>query len=404
MAAILSQSVSARATATESACIATSFAPISPTDYEGERPLRHSRTSLVAFCLVAAATFPGFSRAQDAVTPAVDTMVAPSSLSTPQYDELVAPVALYPDSLLADVLAASTYPLEVVDAERWASDSANASLAGDDLASALDAEPWDPSVKSLVAVPDVLAMLDSHLDWTVELGQSFLADPDAVLAAVQRMRARAAASGNLSSDAEQTVTDTDNEIAISPPPSGDLYVPQYDPWCAFGNWPYSVPAPYFFEPWPGYCEPAQYSVLFSTAIVLPFGYWGWGYFNWRRRELLVRPDYYHHFHPASEPKTNVWYHDAKQDRIAASRISGSARALVMPKAMHQLRAGEEINRAVHPAMAFQRFASPRIGQMTPQRRLPVIRPALRTAAHAYAPAAHAFAPAAPHGAPPPFRH
>lgn len=351
-----------------------------------EASVRLSRILLLAVCLIALTAFPGLSPAQDALVPAIQTTVGVSSLTVPQYDELVAPIALYPDALLADTLAASTYPLEVVEADRWASDPANASLSDDNLTAALDVLPWDPSVKSLVPFPDVLGMLDSHLDWMEELGQAFLGDPDAVLAAVQRMRARALTAGNLSSDAEETVSDTDNEIAISPPPSDDLYVPQYDPWCAFGNWPYSVPAPYFFEPWPGYCEPAQYSVVYAPGIAWPFSYWSWGYFDWRHRKLLVRRDYYNRFHPVSAPKNNVWYHDAKQDALAAAvRIAQNNRAHAPLVPARPLSGANNLARAQRPFEAFRRFSPPRIVQMAPQRPMALSRPASRPVAHGFAP-------------------
>jgi hypothetical protein len=335
--------------------------------------VRLSRKPLLALCVLASAAFPGFSPAQDQVVPAIQTTVAAPSLSIPQYDELVAPVALYPDALLADVLAASTYPLEIVEEDRWLGESDNASLAGDNLAAALGAQPWDPGVKSLAPFPDVVAMLDSHLDWTEELGQAFLANPDAVLAAVQRMRARAIAAGSLSSNGEETVADTDNEIAISTPPSDYLYVPEYDPWCAFGNWPYSVPRPYFFEPWPGYCEPDEYSVVFSPGVALPFDYWSWGYFDWRHKKLLVRRGSYDRFHPASEPAGNVWRHDARQEMTAAMRTLQGAHKIAPPA--QRPRVGTGFARAPRAATEFPRFMPQRMVRAEPQRPVFVPRPA-----------------------------
>ena len=131
--------------------------------------------------------------------------VAPQEL-----DAMLAPVALYPDPLIAQILMASTYPLEVVEADRWLQEPANTGLKGAQLMSALDQQPWDPSVKSLVPFPQILRMMDSNLDWTERLGNAFLADQAAVMDSVQRLRQRAEATGELMSSPQQTVLWRDN--------------------------------------------------------------------------------------------------------------------------------------------------------------------------------------------------
>jgi hypothetical protein len=183
---------------------------------------------IIALCAAAAIAIATGCRAQDGPPPAQQAGSSGSPLTEDQLDQLVAPVALYPDPLLADVLTAATYPLEVVEADRWIAEPGNSSLNGDALTTTLAAEDWDPSVKSLVPFPDVLQMMDAHLDWMESLGEAFLAQPDDVMNAVQQMRRRAQNAGNLNSPADESVSSEDDMIAISPPPSDVIYVPQYD--------------------------------------------------------------------------------------------------------------------------------------------------------------------------------
>jgi hypothetical protein len=259
------------------------------------------------------------SAAQDAPPsagmPPPDASAPPPAPSTPglaqaDLDQLVAPVALYDDSLLTDVLTASTYPLEVVEAHRWLADPANAALKGDDLANALANQDWDPSVKALVPFPDVLANLDNHLDWTEHLGEAFLAQQGDVMDAVQRLRHRAQQAGTLKSSSEQAgASDDGGDVTISPPPTQVIYVPTYDPWCAYGAWPYPVGGPYYYSPWAGECGPDDYGIAFDAGLYLPFGYWDWGYFDWRDHRIDINRDRYNHFHPDHVSAGNVWTHD-----------------------------------------------------------------------------------------------
>jgi hypothetical protein len=264
---------------------------------------------IIALCAAAAIAIATGCRAQDGPPPAQQAGSSGSPLTEDQLDQLVAPVALYPDPLLADVLTAATYPLEVVEADRWIAEPGNSSLNGDALTTTLAAEDWDPSVKSLVPFPDVLQMMDAHLDWMESLGEAFLAQPDDVMNAVQQMRRRAQNAGNLNSPADESVSSEDDMIAISPPPSDVIYVPQYDSWCAFGAWPYPPSAPYYFSPWPGDCLQADDLVSFDAGIAWPFMFWDWGYFDWRHHQLRIHRDRYDHFHPGREPKDDVWRHD-----------------------------------------------------------------------------------------------
>jgi hypothetical protein len=159
---------------------------------------------------------------------------------------MLAPIALYPDDLLADVLAAATYPLDVVEAARWLQDPRNAALKGDQLFAA-----WDPSVKSLALFPHILRMLDANLEWTEQLGEAYLADPAAVTDVVQRLRRRAQSAGRLVSTSQEIVrteqepTRIEEPITIEAPSSEVVYVPICDPSFAYGPWPYPDFPPFF---------------------------------------------------------------------------------------------------------------------------------------------------------------
>src|SRR5215813_12827259 len=165
-------------------------------------------------------------------------------LSQPQLEQLVAPIALHPDPLLSQMLMASTYPTEVIQAARWV--SANPGVSGAALQEAMQKQPWDPSVKALTAVPQVLQMMSDKLDWTQQLGDAFLGQQAELLAAVQALRRRAEAAGHLKSTDQQKVSkaaktvgsSTTSIISIEPTNPEYLYVPVYDPRVCYGDWPY----------------------------------------------------------------------------------------------------------------------------------------------------------------------
>ena len=160
-----------------------------------------------------------------------------------ELEQILAPVALYPDSLLAQILMASTYPLEVVQADRWAKQ--NTTLKGDALTAALEKQPWDPSVKSLVNFPQVLAMMSEKLDWTQKLGDAFLAQQKEVMASVQTLRKRAADAGTLKTTEEQKVIIEQETIVIQSASPQVVYVPAYNPTVVYGTWAYpSYPPAY----------------------------------------------------------------------------------------------------------------------------------------------------------------
>ena len=174
-----------------------------------------------------------------------------------ELEQIVAPIALYPDALLAQIFMASTYPLEIVEAARWS--KAHPEVKGDAVAGAVQSQTWDPSVKSLCAFPDVLAMMNEKIDWTQKLGDAFLAQQKEVMQAVQVLRNKAKETGNLKSTKEVTVktepapagAPAPQTIIIESPDPEVVYVPTYNPTVVYGAWAYPSYPPYYYYP-PGY--------------------------------------------------------------------------------------------------------------------------------------------------------
>lgn len=189
-----------------------------------------------------------------------------------ELDQLLAPIALYPDSLISQILMASTYPLEVVDASRFAQQNKN--LKGDALTKALEAKSWDPSVKSLVNFPQVLSMMDSKLDWTQKLGDVFLAQQKAVMDTIQSLRAKAQAAGNLKTTTEQRIIVEEKIIKIEPVSPTVVYVPVYNPTIVYGPWWYPAYPPYYYYP-PGYVASSMFWFGAGVAYGAAWGY-AWG--------------------------------------------------------------------------------------------------------------------------------
>jgi Protein of unknown function (DUF3300) len=220
----------------------------------------------------------------DATTPPPTS--SPEGPSEGRLEQLVAPIALYPDALLGQILMASAYPLEVVDAERWRRDPANVGLQSDALAAALQNQTWDPSVKSLTAWPEVLAMMDGQIEWTEALGEAFIANPPAVMDAVQRLRAKAYAAQRLASGPEMTVSDDDGEIGIAPTDASMVYAPTYDPDVVFGPWGWPDDPPFTFSGWYDDCQVGDLGWCWAGFFYSPL-FWGWDAFDWRGHRLTV---------------------------------------------------------------------------------------------------------------------
>ena len=195
-----------------------------------------------------------------------------------ELDQLLAPIALYPDSLLSQILMASTYPLEIVQAARWV--KPNKDLKGDALTAELEKQPWDPSVKSLVNFPQILQMMNEKLDWTQKLGDAFLAQEKEVMGTIQSLRAKAYAEGNLKTTKEQTViVEKDPQVIIIEPASPQVvYVPTYNPTVVYGVWAYPAYPPYPVYP-PG---------SFAAGVAVGAAWWyGWGDCDWHGGDVDI---------------------------------------------------------------------------------------------------------------------
>src|SRR6266511_671011 len=224
--------------------------------------LKHTRVRVLAsFLVMLLALPPGIMAQQPAGSPA---------FKPEELEQLAAPIALYPDSLVAQILMASTYPLEVVQAERFAKQNKN--LKGDALTKTLEAQPWDPSVKSLVNFPQVLTMMSEKLDWTQKLGDAFLAQQKDLMGTIQKLRAKAQAAGNLKTTKEQVVSVEEKIIKIEPASPQVIYVPAYNPTVVYGAWPYPAYPPYYYYP-PGYAA-ATAAVSFGLGMAVGAAVWG----------------------------------------------------------------------------------------------------------------------------------
>ncbi len=238
----------------------------------------------------------------------------PASIATAaQLDQMLAPIALYPDSLLSQVLMASTYPLEIVEADRWL--KANPTLKGDSLDSALQSKTWDASVKSLAYVPQVLSMLDEKLDWTTKLGDTFLAQEKDVMDSIQRLRAKAQAAGTLKTTQEQKVVVEKEIIQIQPANPQVVYVPVYNPTVVYGAWAYPAYPPYPVYP-PGYVAASNF-VSFTAGFVAGAALYGG--FNWGSHNVYINNNNYFFNRQTNiynrqnnlynRPGQNTWQHD-----------------------------------------------------------------------------------------------
>ncbi|HUY80183.1 MAG TPA: DUF3300 domain-containing protein [Acidobacteriaceae bacterium] len=218
-----------------------------------------------------------------------------NALAPEQLDQLVAPIALYPDALVAQVLAASTYPTEVADADNFL--RANQDLPPNELGDMANQMNWDPSVKSLVAFPSVLYNLDRNMDWTSQLGNAYYNQPQDVMDAVQNMRARAYAAGNLRSSSQLEVEYQPGDIIIAPANPNIVYVPWYNPWVVYGA-PIAAWGGYYAPPRPvGYYVAAGIAFGFGVGIVIgAWSHWGWGYhqwgMGWRDRTVVYQRNIY----------------------------------------------------------------------------------------------------------------
>ena len=261
----------------------------------------------------------GFLFAQDQ-TPALPP---PGQTLTPnQLDDLVAPIALYPDELLSQIMVACTYPLEVVEAYQW--QQRNPGLTGPALTQAAQQQNWDPSVQALVVFPDVLKRLNDDVTWTTNLGNAFLAQQQDVMDAVQRMRQRAQQAGRLQSTPQENVVNTSEGgqpyIGIEPANPDVIYVPVYDPAWIWGP-PLWYPYPSWYWPPRSFLTGGLYfgfGGAINVGLFFGAGWHGWGGWGWHpgwgNRSVIVNNSFIHQYnfnasHLANAHGTSVWAHD-----------------------------------------------------------------------------------------------
>ncbi|KXU86614.1 hypothetical protein CI15_17700 [Paraburkholderia monticola] len=241
---------------------------------------------------------------------------APAKVSNQQLDSLTAPIALYPDALLAQVLMATTFPQQVQDAAAWS--KANPKLQGDDAVKAVADYPWDPSVQSLVAFPQVLATMSAKPDWVTQIGNAFLAQPNDVMDSVQRLRKQAQSAGNLKTTSQQKVVVEQSAIQIVPADPQVVYVPTYNPTVVYGTWPYPAYPPVYMPPPPGYAVASGLAagLAFGTGVAIANSLWGG--FNWNTHDVNVNVNRYNNINvnnrlDANSNTTN-WNRNANVNR------------------------------------------------------------------------------------------
>jgi hypothetical protein len=232
--------------------------------------------SLLPFALLFAAWPRNLSAQQDEQDPAQAPQSQQYIQQRPeQLQQLVAPIALYPDSLVAQILASSTFPEQVVEADRWV--QAHPDLKDEALGQAVDLQSWDPSVKALTAFPSVLGNMNKNLSWTSSLGDAYFNQEQDLMDAVQVMRQRAQEAGNLKTTSQQTVTTQDSTIIIEPASPEIVYVPAYDPWEVYGGPMVAWPQWY---PYPGIWYGGPYLSFGGGFGIGYYGRYGWGWHHW----------------------------------------------------------------------------------------------------------------------------
>jgi Protein of unknown function (DUF3300) len=298
---------------------------------------RRWRTLLVTLCAITISGGDPLARAfvqQPAAPPAA---AAEQYRYTPdQLDSLVAPIALYPDPLLAQTLAASTYPLEIIQLHQWL--AKNSDKKQKKLAEAVAKQPWDPSVQAMAALPDVVKRLADDIQWTTELGNAFLAQEADVMQAVQRMRVKAQSTGNLQSTPQQVVKteviENRNVVVIEQADPEVVYVPSYNPVVVYGPPVYPYP-PIYYPPYGAYAAGAAISFGVGVAMGAAWGGgWGWNA-GWGHNDINV--NYNNNFNRNANINRNAavgnrWQHQPQhrggtpyQDRATANRFGGTAR-------------------------------------------------------------------------------
>jgi len=309
-----------------------------------KRRVQRMRVLVVGFCAVALVPGDTFALALSRVqSQQVQTSASGDQaprIPVDQLDSLVAPIALYPDPLLAQTLAASTYPLELMQLQQWL--VRNPGLKDKALADAAAKQPWDPSVQAMALLPDVVKRLTDDIQWTTDLGNAFLAQQSDVMEAVQRMRSKAQGTGALKSTPQQTVQteviDSKHVIVIEQANPEVLYVPSYNPVAVYGPAVYPYP-PIYYPPWGGYAATAAISWGVGLAMGAAWGGgWGWNT-GWGHNDINVNN--FNNFNrnaninragTINANRSGTWQHNAAhrggapyRDRATANRYGGTAR-------------------------------------------------------------------------------
>jgi Protein of unknown function (DUF3300) len=258
---------------------------------------------MIVMALLAMLAWSGASAAQDAVP-----------LPQGQLDAVLAPVALYPDALLAPLLMATTYPDELIAADQWRRKTRNAALKGEALAGALTRQPWAPSVKALVPFPEVLDMLALRPVWMNRIGGAFLAQPAAAVREIQRLRRLALATGKLKSSRRLLVTERGPVVAITPLRPDLVYVPIYNPAVVFGVWAYPSYPPVYIQPPPRFeiSGPGMESGIgFSRVFRVAPELWGWAHLVWGAGAVTIDIALFNRINRYAPPISDgTWRHAA----------------------------------------------------------------------------------------------
>jgi len=262
-------------------------------------------------------SLPPQSLAQDS-----DYLEPSERYSREELAQMLAPIALYPDALLSQVLMASTYPIEVIEADRWV--KRNPKLKGEALDAALLDKDWDPSVKAICHFPSILALMSERITETTNLGNAFLAQEAEVMDMVQELRAKAYAQGNLTTTSEQKVIVEKETIVIEPAAPGVIYVPYYDPFYIYGPWWYPAYPPYYWGP-PGVS--IGMGISYWPGFYFGFAFGTWSYFDWPHHYIFIdvhkRPRYVRNDRWISKP--GRWYHAPRHRRGVAYRDKSTAK-------------------------------------------------------------------------------
>src|SRR3954447_21376105 len=306
------------------------------------RKLFHLVSAIIGLAFVASDSnaFAQQAQSQEMTTTTNDQQTA--KLPAGELDSLVAPIALYSDSLLAQTLAASTYPLEVIQLQQWMANNPN--LKDQALADAVSKQPWDPSVQGLVAYPDVVQRMAGNIQWTTDLGNAFLAQQSDVMDAVQRLRGKAQGTGNLKTNAQsvvktETVSSGKQVIEIQQANPEVVYVPSYDPTVVYG--PAPVEYPYYPYTYPGYMPGT--ALMWGAGIALGAAAWGawgghWGNCDWNGGNVNINNNnnfnrnYNKNVNRSQARQGNNWQHNPQHrgnapygDRGTANKFGGTAK-------------------------------------------------------------------------------